>query len=67
VTLSELKKYKEEGHFAPGSMLPKIEAVIQFLEKGGARPRKAVITNPESLGKAVEGTSGTHVVPDEAR
>jgi carbamate kinase len=70
VSLSELKKYKEEGHFAPGSMLPKIEAVIQFLEKqflekgGSAKSRRAVITDPESLGKAVDGVGGTHVVPD---
>ncbi|GHS99178.1 carbamate kinase [Synergistales bacterium] len=60
VTLSELKKYKEEGHFAPGSMLPKIEAVIGFLEQGEGR--KAIITNPDSLGKAVDGHAGTHVI-----
>jgi carbamate kinase len=61
VTLSELKKYKEEGHFAPGSMLPKIEAIIQFMERGG---RKAIITNPESLGRAIDGEAGTHVTQD---
>jgi carbamate kinase len=61
VTLPELKKYKEEGHFAPGSMLPKVEAVIQFMEQGG---REAIITNPESLGKAIDGGAGTHVTRD---
>lgn len=60
VTVAELKKYAAEGHFAPGSMLPKIEAVIQFMERGG---RAAIITNPESLGQAVAGKTGTHIVP----
>ena len=60
VSVAELKKYAAEGHFAPGSMLPKIEAVIQFMEKGG---KAALITNPESLGQAVQGKTGTHVVP----
>ncbi|MDR1979397.1 MAG: carbamate kinase [Synergistaceae bacterium] len=69
VTLSELKKYAKEGHFAPGSMLPKIEAIIQFMEKkfmekGNAKTRRAVITNPESLGMAVDGKAGTHVRAD---
>ena len=60
MTVAELKKYASEGHFAPGSMLPKIEAVIQFMERGG---RAAIITNPESLGQAVAGKTGTHIVP----
>lgn len=55
-TLSEVNQYLREGHFKPGSMKPKIEAVIQFLEGGG---RKAIITSPESLLKAVRGESGT--------
>lgn len=59
VTVAELKRYAAEGHFAPGSMLPKVEAVIQFMEKGGAG---AIITNPESLGEAIQGKTGTHVV-----
>ena len=37
VTAAELERYAEEGHFAPGSMLPKIQAVIQFLERPGER------------------------------
>ncbi len=58
VTLSELKQYVAEGHFAPGSMLPKIQAVINFLENGG---KEAIITNPESLEDAVAGKTGTHI------
>lgn len=59
VTVSELKKYMAEGHFKPGSMLPKIKAAISFMEKGG---KKAIITQPETLIKAVRGETGTHVV-----
>jgi len=60
VTLAELKQYVSENHFAPGSMLPKIKAVISFLENGG---KKAIITNPESLEEAVAGKTGTHIYP----
>ncbi|MEL7564636.1 MAG: carbamate kinase [Dehalobacterium sp.] len=60
VTLSELKQYMSENHFAPGSMLPKIKAVTNFLENGG---KKAIITNPESLEEAVAGKTGTHIYP----
>lgn len=59
VSVAELRQYAAEGHFAPGSMLPKIEAVIEFMERGG---KTAIITNPESLGEAVLGKTGTHVV-----
>ena len=59
VTLAELQEYVRENHFAPGSMLPKIQAVIRFLENGG---KKAIITNPESLEEAVAGKTGTHVI-----
>jgi carbamate kinase len=57
-TLPEIKRYLEEGHFKPGSMRPKIEAVIQFLEGGG---QKAVITSPENLLKAIRGETGTTI------
>lgn len=60
VTLTELKQYVAENHFAPGSMLPKIQAVINFLENGG---KEAIITNPESLEEAVAGKTGTHIYP----
>jgi carbamate kinase len=59
VSLSEIKRYLEEGHFKPGSMRPKIEAVIEFLEAGG---EKAIITSPENLLKAVKGEAGTTIV-----
>ena len=62
VTAAELERYAEEGHFAPGSMLPKIQAVIQFLERPGRDGRRAVITDPQSLGRAVADRAGTHVV-----
>jgi len=60
MTLAEAKRYCEEGHFKPGSMLPKIQAVIAFLEGGG---REAIITDPAHLGEALAGRTGTHVVP----
>ena len=59
VTLEELERLYDEGHFAPGSMGPKIEAVMHFLQAGG---RRALITNPESLPLAIEGRAGTHFV-----
>ena len=57
-TLPEVKRYLEEGHFKPGSMKPKIEAIIEFLEGGGER---AIITSPENLLKAVNGEVGTTI------
>ncbi len=61
VTMTELEKYCEEGHFKPGSMLPKCKAIINFLKNGG---KHAIITNPENLAKAVKGEAGTHVFPE---
>jgi len=58
-TISEIKRYLAGGHFKPGSMKPKIEAIIQFLEGGG---KKAIITSPENLLKAVKGEAGTTIV-----
>ena len=58
-TLPEIKRYLEEGHFKPGSMKPKIEAIIQFLEGGG---QKAMISTPEDLLNVVKGTAGTTIV-----
>lgn len=57
-TVRELKEYTAHDHFAPGSMLPKIQAVTKFVESGG---RKAIITNPASMVKAMEGKAGTHI------
>ncbi len=60
ITLAEAKQYLAEGtHFAKGSMAPKIQAVINFLEAGG---EKAIITNPENLARAMRGETGTHIV-----
>jgi carbamate kinase len=60
MTVAEAKKYIEEGHFAKGSMLPKVQAIIKFLEAGG---KAGVITNPENIGRALRGETGTWIVP----
>jgi len=62
MTLAEAKQYLAEGtHFAKGSMAPKIQAIIWFLE---ANPNgKALITNPENIGRALKGETGTWIVP----
>lgn len=59
VTLEEIERLRAEGHFPPGSMGPKIEAVIRYLRAGGKR---VLITDPESLPSALEGRAGTHFV-----
>jgi carbamate kinase len=60
MTLAEAKAYLAEGtHFAKGSMAPKIQAVIWYLENGG---KEALITNPENLGRALKGETGTRIV-----
>ena len=60
MTLAEAKQYLAEGtHFAKGSMAPKIQAIIWFLEAGG---RQALITNPENIGLALKGETGTWIV-----
>jgi len=60
MTLAEAKAYLAVGsHFAPGSMAPKIEACIEFLERGG---REAVITNPANMEQALAGHAGTRIV-----
>lgn len=60
VRVEELKRYVEEGHFAEGSMLPKIIAAIRFIENGG---EEAIIADLNQLIDAINGKSGTHVVP----
>ncbi len=59
LTVAEAKRYVTEGHFQPGSMLPKIQACIQFIENGGT---EALITCPESLSSALDGRAGTRLV-----
>jgi carbamate kinase len=60
MTLVEAKQYLAEGHFAPGSMGPKIRAIIKFLKQGG---REALITSPENIERALAGETGTRIVP----
>jgi carbamate kinase len=61
MTLAEARQYLAEGtHFAKGSMAPKIQAIIWFLEAGG---KQALITNPENIGRALKGETGTWIVP----
>jgi carbamate kinase len=59
MTVAEAKKYMEEGQFAKGSMLPKIQAILKYLEAGG---KQAIITNPENIGRALRGETGTWIV-----
>jgi len=60
MTVAEAKAYLAEGtHFAKGSMAPKIQAIIWFLENGG---KQALITNPENIGRALKGETGTWIV-----
>jgi carbamate kinase len=61
MTLAETKEYLAQGtHFAKGSMAPKIQAIIWFLENGG---KQALITNPKNIGRALKGETGTWIVP----
>jgi carbamate kinase len=61
VTVAELRALAGEGHFASGSMGPKVDAVCRFVEQGGQR---AVITNLENIVEGVAGNAGTVVVPN---
>lgn len=62
MTLAEAKAYLAEGiHFAKGSMAPKIQAIIMYLENGG---KEALITNPENIGRALKGETGTRIVKE---
>ncbi|MEI8333270.1 MAG: carbamate kinase [Chloroflexota bacterium] len=62
ITVSEARQYLAEGrHFAKGSMAPKIQAIIWYMEAGG---KLAIITTPENIGRALRGETGTRIVPD---
>jgi carbamate kinase len=62
LNLSQAKKYLSEGvHFAEGSMAPKIEAIIEYLENGGTR---AIVTDPSNVERALAGETGTHFTAD---
>jgi carbamate kinase len=59
--VSEAKKYGEEGHFKAGSMGPKVEAAIGFIEMGG---QKSIITSLDKAAEALDGKTGTHILPN---
>lgn len=61
-TVSQLKQHQADGHFAPGSMGPKVEAAIRFIERGG---RRAIIGHLDEALPALMGEAGTHIVADE--
>jgi carbamate kinase len=60
MTVGQAKMYLEQGHFAPGSMEPKIRAALRFLEKGSG---EVVITSPERIMEAIAGQAGTRILP----
>jgi carbamate kinase len=60
MTVAQARQYIEEGHFAKGSMLPKIQAILKYMDKGG---KKALITDPEHILPALEGKTGTWIIP----
>jgi carbamate kinase len=60
MTVAEAEQYIAEGHFAPGSMLPKVQAIIKFLKEGG---KKALITDPPNIQRALRGETGTWIMP----
>jgi carbamate kinase len=60
MTVAEARQYIAAGHFPAGSMLPKVEACIRFIEGGG---REAFITSPEALSAVFDGHPGTRIVP----
>ncbi len=60
MTAEECRRYLDEGHFAPGSMRPKIEAALVFLEGGG---EEVIVTQPHHLEEAMRGGKGTRIVP----
>ena len=60
MTVGEAEAYIKQGHFAPGSMLPKIQAALAFIKSGG---KEVIITAPEFIKEAVLGGGGTHIIP----
>jgi len=60
ITVAEAEQYIAEGHFAPGSMLPKMQAIVKFLKEGG---KQALITDPPNIKRALNGETGTWIVP----
>ena len=62
MTVSDAIRHLAEGHFAPGSMQPKIEACIHFLETCNNPDAFALISNPENLQRALRGETGTRII-----
>jgi len=60
LTLEQARQYLAQGHFAKGSMEPKVRAIINYLEAGG---HEALVTDPENIERALAGETGTRVVP----
>ena len=60
VTASEMRAYAADGHFKAGSMGPKVEACLRFVDAGG----ESVIASLVEVGPALAGRAGTHIVPD---
>jgi carbamate kinase len=60
IRVGQLRRYRDEGHFAPGSMAPKVDAALSFLAGGG---RRVVIAHLNDAMAALRGEAGTHVLP----
>jgi carbamate kinase len=60
MTVAEARQHLDDGQFPAGSMGPKIDASIDFLENGG---KEVIITTPELIEEALIGNAGTHIVP----
>lgn len=60
LTIAEAEAYMAAGHFPPGNMGPKITALLRYLKNGG---KEGIITSPAELVAALEGKSGTRIVP----
>jgi len=60
MSAAECRQYLDEGHFAPGSMRPKIESALRFLENGGT---EVIIAQPHNLRADLSAIYGTHIVP----
>jgi carbamate kinase len=58
--LAEAKAYMEQGHFAKGSMEPKVQAIINYLEAGG---KEALVTDQDKIERAIAGETGTIIFP----
>ena len=62
MSIEETKRFISEGHFAPGSMLPKVEAALSFVS--GAKNKTTIITLLDKASEALKGETGTRIVSD---